>query len=276
MDKALADLSILWGKVGPFHDLSRVLDAGASDPQGAYGKAWFAADSRGEDTLQATDIDTVYERFMEDEMLQRASKLYQRWDTILFDADRQLDRMSALQEKCVRGLSDLELRRATYCLNFKNVNQKFNQLYSRKVALSDKLATLEEMHNHYANYKTFLRTVDQIENNQFFKVVGSMKVRNTKAAKTASSSTVSDENPADTGSEDAESEDNALAMTLEYVEKVAERCNAMLPAIEASIDFFTIHVDYFDAEALKYRYEILRIRVCELMKLDRTQRTGTE
>ncbi|CDR97590.1 hypothetical protein, conserved [Babesia bigemina] len=269
MDKALADLSILWGKVGPFHDLSRILGPGASDPAAAYGKTWFAADSGSTHPLQATEteMDTVYERLMEDEMLQRASKLYQRWDTILFDADRQLDELSALQEKCVRSLNDLEMRRATYCLNFKNVNHKFNEMYNRKVALSDKLATLDEMYNHYANYKTFLRTVDQIENNQFFKTLGSMRVRNIKSAKTASGSKASDDNQAAAVIESTVSEEDALDMTLEYVEKVAERCNAMLPAIEASIDFFSIHVNYFDAEALKYRYEILRTRVCELMKL---------
>lgn len=256
MENELADFSILWRNVGRFHDLSKVLCLDTSDTSEGYGYAWCRShDSCGDATEDSTigiDCKDLYENVRETEAIARLSRLRSHWDTLLFSAERNLDEIATLHEYCVRGLSDLTLKETTYCLNFKHVDQRFNELSARKKALSEKIAMVEEMYSHYAHYKCYTRTLDQIENNQFIKTIG------------ASTSDSAEDGNADRSTE---YDENVLVHTLTYVDRIAEKLNDMLPSIDASIDFFTIHSDYFNSDIFRYRYETMRTRVFSLIKL---------
>ncbi|ORM40327.1 uncharacterized protein BXIN_2035 [Babesia sp. Xinjiang] len=260
MEKAVADFSILWGKVGPFCDLSKVLSDGTSEPAEPYGDAWLTTTRRQKTSgsIGGQDFEVIYGRVRETELLAKLARLHARWNNLLFDIEQQLDELITLHERCIRGIDDLTLRQATYRINFKHVNQKFNALSERKASLSEKLVMLEEMHNHYAQYKCFARSLYQIENNEFI---------NTASAKRNGSTDSSEAVATDPGDKPSEDNERAFARTLDYVDKIAEKLNAMLPAIDASIDFFSIHTNYFDADATRYKYEALRTSVFGLIKL---------
>ncbi|KAK1441910.1 hypothetical protein BgAZ_502420 [Babesia gibsoni] len=255
MENELAEFSILWRDVGSFHDLSKVLGAHTSDPSESYGNAWCmkhgSVESISEDSVKGIELNELCESVKENEMLAHLSRLRSHWDSILFDSERKLDNIASLRDSCIRGLTDLTLKEATYRLNFKHVDQKFNELSARKVALSEKIAMLEEMYSHYAHYKSYSRILDQIENNKFIKTAGA-----------------SESEPAGDGSSESskDDDDRILVRTLEYVDMIAEKLNNILPSIDASIDFFTIHHDYFESDVYRYKYETMRTRVFTLIK----------
>ncbi|GFE53939.1 DNA repair protein, putative [Babesia ovis] len=261
MEKALADFAIHWGSVGPFHDLSKVLRSGDGESTESYGENWVASANRQPTPRSVIDRESgpIYETVRENEVLARLGQLHARWDRLLFDVERRLDDLATQHERYMRTVDDLILRQATYCLNFKYVNQKFNALSERKAALAEKLAVLEEIHNHYAQYKCFVRRLDQIENNEFIP-------RDTKNG--VLESATNEESGVPMGNHNnSDNDEKLLVRTLEYVNQIATKLNAMLPAIDASIDFFSIHTDYFHAETTRYQYEALRTSIFGIIKM---------